>query len=99
MSVFSKIYEKIMYQRIITYLNKNNLLYNRQYVFRSGHSCEHALIDAQSHITKNLDKKETSLLLLLDFSKAFDMVDHKLLLKNCIGMGFVAQHIIGLNHT
>ena len=99
MSVFSKIYEKIMYQRIITYLNKNNLLYNRQYGFRSGRSCEHALIDAQSLITKNLDKKETSLLLLLDFSKVFDMVDHKLLLKNCIGMGFVAQHIIGLNHT
>ena len=87
LSVFSKIYEKIMYQRVIAYLNKNNLLYNRQYGFRSGHSCEHALIDAQSHITKNLDKKETSLLLLLDFSKAFDMVDHKLLLKKLYWYG------------
>ena len=58
-----------------------------RYGFRSGHSCEHALIDAQSHITKNLDKKETSLLLLLDFSKAFDMVDHKLLLRKLYWYG------------
>ena len=70
-----------MYRRIIDYLNKNNLLYEKQYGFRAGHSCEHALIDAHHTITESLGKKETSLLLLIDFSKAFDMVDHELMLQ------------------
>ena len=70
-----------MYRRTIDYLNKNNLLYERQYGFRAGHSCEHALIDAHHTITEGLGKKETSLLLLIDFSKAFDMVDHEIMLQ------------------
>ena len=81
LSVFSKIYEKIMYRRIISFLNNNKLINNRQYGFRAAHSCEHALLDAQSVLTRTLDNKETALLLLIDFSKAFDMVDHSLILQ------------------
>ena len=81
LSVFSKIYEKIMYCRIVTFLNNNKLINNRQYGFRAAHSCEHALLDAQNVLTRTLDQKETALLLLIDFSKAFDMVDHNLILQ------------------
>ena len=70
-----------MYRRIISFLNSNKLINNRQYGFRAAHSCEHALLDAQSVLTRTLDKKETALLLLIDFSKAFDMVDHRLILQ------------------
>ena len=81
LSVFSKIYEKIMYKRVVTFLNKGKIIYNRQYGFRARHSCEHALLDAQHTLTCTLDRKETALLLLIDFSKAFDMVDHDLILR------------------
>ena len=70
-----------MHRRVITFLNERNYLYDRQYGFRAGHSCEHALIDAQYTITRSLERKEISLLLLIDFSKAFDMVDHNLILR------------------
>ena len=51
-----------------------------QYGFRPGRSCEHALLNAQSILLDSLSKRKISLLLLIDFSKAFDMVDHNILL-------------------
>ena len=68
-----------MHLRVLDFL-LNGTLYDNQYGIRPGRSCEQALIDAQSHILNNLSKKKLSLLLLIDFSKAFDMVDHKILL-------------------
>ena len=80
LSLFSKVYEKVMHERVDSFLSKHNLLYCNQYGFRKGHSCEHALISAQNEILNNLDKKQITLLLLIDFSKAFDMVDHSIML-------------------
>ena len=51
-----------------------------QYGFRPGRSCESALLKAQDIILDSLHKQQVSLLLLIDFSKAFDMVDHNILL-------------------
>ena len=84
LSTFSKIYEKIMYSRLTSFFDKNNVIYPRQYGFRSQHSCEHALLDAQNTILSTLDKKQIALLLLIDFSKAFDMVDHTILLNTIL---------------
>ena len=53
----------------------------KHYGFRPGRSCEHALLNAQNSILDSLNKQQISLLLLIDFSKAFDMVDHPILLK------------------
>ena len=69
-----------MHHRVDNYLNTYKILYKNQYGFRKGHSCEHALMSAQNKILENLDKKQITLLLLIDFSKAFDMVDHDILL-------------------
>ena len=52
-----------------------------QYGFRSGRSCEHALLKAQHILLESLSKKQISLLLLIDFCKAFDMVEHTILLR------------------
>ena len=80
LSCFSKLYEKAMHARLSSFLAKNDIIYPSQYDFRSGHSCEHALIEAQSVLLNTLDKKQIAALLLIDFSKAFDMVDHSILL-------------------
>ena len=77
----SKVYEKLMHSRIINFLDSNNSLYDMQYGFRSGRSCEHALLKAQHILLESLSKKQISLLLLIDFSKAFDMVEHTILLR------------------
>ena len=77
----SKVYEKLMYNRVISFLESNNSLFDMQYGFRSGRSCEQALLNAQNTLLDSLTKRQISLLLLIDFSKAFDMVDHSILLK------------------
>ena len=81
LSCFSKIYEKLMQARLTTFLKVNNLLYKSQYGFRSGHCCEHAILEAQCKLNDALQRKQIAVLLLLDFSKAFDMVDHDILLR------------------
>ena len=78
---FSKIYEKLMHNRVVEFMESNESFHELQYGFRSGRSCEHALLTAQNHILHSLNKQQISLLLLIDFSKAFDMVEHSILLK------------------
>ena len=80
LSCFSKIYEKIMHNRLTKFFDENKIIFRSQYGFRSGHSCEHALLEAQHRLNIALDKNQIAVLLLIDFSKAFDMVDHGILL-------------------
>lgn len=80
LSAFSKIFEKHMHFRVYNFLQHNNCLYDMQYGFRKSRSCEHALLVAQNEIMTALNKKQIALLLLIDFSKAFDMVSHDILL-------------------
>ena len=80
LSTFSKVYEKLMHNRVYEFLDKNNLLFEKQYGFRPGRSCEHALLEANNHLLDTLlSKKQIALLLLIDFSKAFDIVEHSIL--------------------
>ena len=69
-----------MQARLVKHLKTHNILYASQYGFRAGHSCEHALLEAQYRIHQALERKQVSALLLLDFSKAFDLVDSDILL-------------------
>ena len=80
LSSFSKIYEKLMHNRVIKFLDQNGSLHDMQYGFRPGRSCEHALLKAQDEILGSLSKRQVSILLLIDFSKAFDMVEHEILI-------------------
>ena len=82
LSAFSKIYERAMHTRVENFVNSSNILHEDQYGFRKKRSCEHALVAAQQKILDSLDKKQIALLLLIDFSMAFDMVDHQILLKS-----------------
>ena len=77
--VFSKILEKVFYNRILNYLNKNEILYANQYGFRKGHSTASALLDLYDKISEAIDKKEVAVGVFLDLSKAFDTVNHNIL--------------------
>ena len=77
---FSKVYEKLMHSRVLDFLERNDSLFEGQYGFRPGRSCEHALLDAKNSILCSLSKKEVCLLLQIDFSKAFDVISHSILL-------------------
>ena len=76
----SKIFEKVVFLQVYSYLNENNLLYENQYGFRKNHSTELAAMEVTVKIFENLDKKKLPLAIFLDFSKAFDTIDHEILL-------------------
>ena len=63
LSCFSKVYEKVMHMRLAKFLNENKVIFKSQYGFRAGHSCEHALLDAQHKLTTALDKKQIAVII------------------------------------
>jgi hypothetical protein len=75
----SKALEKIMKDQIVDFCNERNLLDRYQSGFRRGHSTTTALLKITDDIAINMDKNLISILVLLDFSKAFDTVNFKLL--------------------
>ena len=76
----SKILEKLLYKRTYAFLDNNNQIYHSQYGFRSKHSCENVIGDLVSQILKNQQQNKYTAALFLDLSKAFDTLNHELLL-------------------
>ena len=76
---FSKILEQIIYNRLISFFNKHDILHSSQHGFRTNHSTNSAIAEALDCVTLALNKKLLSLALFIDVSKAFDSLDHQLL--------------------
>ena len=81
LSPFSKIIERLIFNRLIIFLNENKILYDYQFGFRRNHSTELALVEISDQIYKSLDNSDFFFALYLDLSKAFDTVDHFILLE------------------
>ena len=77
----SKILEKIVYKQTYNFLDTSGQLYSSQYGFRSKHSCENAISELIGQIVKGHERQEHTAAIFLDLSKAFDTLDHELLLK------------------
>ena len=77
----SKLLEKIMYKRTYNFLEQTGQLYNSQYGFRTGHSCENAVSELLAEIIKGNQEGLYTVSMLLDLSKAFDTLEHEVLLK------------------
>ncbi len=92
----SKIFEKTIFTQIYQFFHDNKLLYNAQYVFRTEHSTEYAALELVDRIMTEMDKSNTPVIIFLDLSKAFDTLDHKILLNklNYYGINGVSlEHI------
>ena len=83
---FSKVLERVVSQQLLTYITDNNLLEPFQSAFRACHSTETALTKVVNDILLMMDSNETSVLLLLDLSAAFDTIDHDILINRLENM-------------
>ncbi|KXJ26086.1 putative RNA-directed DNA polymerase from transposon BS [Exaiptasia diaphana] len=81
LSILSKIIEKHVASTFQEYLDQNNLIYTAQSAFRKGHSTTTALIKLTDQLFMNMDSDKLSGLVFIDFRKAFDVIDHEILLK------------------
>ena len=84
----SKIIEKLANIQIVEYLIEHNFLDPYQSAYKKNHSTQTALLKLCEDIYDIIDDSEITLLVLLDFSKAFDTVNHKLLLAKLDILGF-----------
>ena len=79
--ILSKIFEKVVFIQVYDYFTENDLLYKSQYGFRKLHSTELAALEFADKIVSNLEQGKLPLAIFLDLSKAFDTIDHKILLE------------------
>ena len=81
LNIFSKILERCIYRRLSDFLKKHDILYKNQFGFREGHSTSTAILELIHKINRAIDKGEFTLAVFIDLSKAFDVIDHSILLQ------------------
>ena len=89
--VFGKVFEKIIYKRLYSFLSSNGVLHDQQFGFRKGHSTTHALHKSVNEITKSVSNNNHVLGIFIDLSKAFDTLDHSILLRKLENYGIRGQ--------
>jgi retron-type reverse transcriptase len=80
LTTISKIFEKILYTRLLKILKEQNILYISQFGFRENNSTYMAIISLLDKIIEALDSGRVAIGIFIDFSKAFDTVNHSILL-------------------
>ena len=81
LSNIDKILEKIMYKRLYEYFGSNDLIFLLQFCFRQNHSTSYALLNMTEEIKKQIDRGNIGCGVFIDFQKAFDTVDHNILIE------------------
>jgi hypothetical protein len=87
LSCFSKILEKVVCNRLCSFLETNSILSGAQFGFRHGHSTIHPMIQFVNHVSTALNNKEHTIAIFCDLRKAFDSCDHKILLQKLSAIG------------
>ena len=78
--IVSKIFERVVHKQLSLYLSENKLLFKSQHGFRQNHSTETATLELVDKVMKHLDNNETPISIFIDLSKAFDTLNHDILL-------------------
>ena len=77
----SKIFERVIYDRFAFFFKTNDIISEKQFGFRKKHSTQNALTLLTDKLAEKIDKSETSIAIFLDLAKAFETVDHQILLE------------------
>lgn len=85
--ICSKLMEHVLASSMMTHLESHNLLYEWQHGFRSRRSCETQLVTFLHHLAQNMDRGRQTDAVIMDFSKAFDKVPHRRLMKKLCHYG------------
>lgn len=91
-----KVFEKIIYKRMISFIDKYKLINEQQFGFQKNKSCIHAILSFTEEMRKQLDNKEGGTSVFVDLKKAFDTIDRKILLKKLQIYGFRGNFLLFL---
>ena len=83
-----------MYNQLNKFLGKHNIIHSHQFGFRKGHSTEHAILQITDQLKSSIDNKQITCGLFIDFSKAFDTVDHTILLNKLKKYGITGTSLL-----
>ena len=87
LSVFDKILEKLMHKRLYEFLESNDILFENQFGFRKNNSTVHALLQITEQIKETIEKGKVGCGIFIDLRKAFDTVNHNILLSKLVHYG------------
>ena len=85
---FSKIFEKVIYDKLLGSINANNTLYEKQFGFRQGHATSHAIMTLVAKVTKALDTGKIVVGVYLDIRKTFDSISTSIVLDKLYSIQF-----------
>ena len=94
--IFSKLIEQIMFDKVMNFLNKNNIIHQHQYGFRAKHSTLQPIVHFLNHCAMPTirNKSDFNLAIFCDLSKAFDVISHEIIPRNNNIMDYVEQYLL-----